>query len=103
MQYMRCKCGKRESFNSGMPTPACVTCEKCGSTLWFNAEGHPKPIPHLYKAQLHNGQLIVTCDRCHGRGTLEQAGNLPEIFAQLTQLADLVETAMADQADKKAA
>lgn len=48
MRYMRCKCGKHESWTT-MGSPPCRGCEDCGTTLAEEPEGHTAPIPHDWR------------------------------------------------------
>ncbi len=70
MQYWRCKCGKREVWESGETPALCETCPDCGSTLAQTPDGHQQSVPHdwitLYDQQ--TGAAYQTCRRCGQKG-----------------------------------
>ena len=47
MRYLRCQCGKLESWSS-MGSPACYACDVCGVTLAESLAGHASPVPHRW-------------------------------------------------------
>ena len=51
MIYRRCKCGKCESWESGMPPAPCQGCEECRTTMETSPGLHRTPLPHSLKAQ----------------------------------------------------
>jgi hypothetical protein len=66
MQYWRCKCGKREVYESGMSPQACEVCSVCGSTFSQSPSTHPEPIPHdwITKYDQDTGKPFKMCRRC---------------------------------------
>lgn len=52
MRYLRCKCGKNESWSS-MGSPLCRGCDECGTTLSQSPEGHKTPVPHQWTKEFN--------------------------------------------------
>lgn len=79
MIYHRCKCGKSEAWESGMPPQPCDVCEACGSTLAWSALSHQEPIPHEWVEEwdIHRGEprKIRRCQRCHRQEPLDANGS----------------------------
>lgn len=73
MIYMRCKCGKTESFNSGMMPQDCEGCDECGTTFSTNPDGHKERAPHDWKTMYdeHTGKPYRRCKKCY---TKEKGG-----------------------------
>jgi hypothetical protein len=74
MIYWRCKCGKAESWESGMPPQDCQGCDKCGTTLATGPSGHKDRIPHDWKPQFNSDTGAPDrpiCRRCYARGPKE--------------------------------
>ena len=68
MQVWRCKCGKRQRFESGMPPKDCQGCEECGTTLAQHPDGHKPLQPHRPKKQFdrNTGQPArPICEDCY--------------------------------------
>ena len=86
MLYSRCKCGKREGWDSGMPPAPCDVCPECGSARAYSPSTHPEPEPHRFHAEIERGQVIVRCLRCHAEGNLEDATNREEIKEQARKI-----------------
>jgi len=57
MQYAKCKCGKRERWDSGYPIYPCQGCEDCQTTLARGPSGHLPLVPH--KMQRHEEKRII--------------------------------------------
>jgi len=53
MIYRRCRCGKCESWESGMPQQDCQGCDACGSTFAGSPEGHRERIPHDWEPRFN--------------------------------------------------
>lgn len=72
MKYMRCKCGKAESWNSGMPSKDCQGCRECGTTFSSGPDGHKPIVPHEPQKQFdqNTGEFShFICRRCYARCT----------------------------------
>lgn len=52
MKYYRCRCGKREHWNSGFPIYDCQGCRDCNTTIAGGPEGHRTPVPPHQMARL---------------------------------------------------
>lgn len=78
MNYSRCKCGKAEYWDSGLPPKPCQGCEECGTTYARRAEDH-KPIePHDWVPRFNErtgAQDRRMCKRCHA---IEKLESLPQ-------------------------
>lgn len=46
MRYRRCRCGKIESWSSGLDPQACEGCLDCNTTLEVYPDAHKERIPH---------------------------------------------------------
>lgn len=46
MKYYRCKCGKMESWCSGMTPSPCKECDECHTTVAGGPDGHKRAVPH---------------------------------------------------------
>lgn len=71
----RCKCGKAEYYESGMPPQDCQGCDECGTTYAQSPDGHKPRIPHDPKPQFNRDTGRPDrpyCRRCHQR--LEKPG-----------------------------
>lgn len=51
MQYYRCKCGKAESWRSGMEVQDCEGCTECGTTYAQDKDDHQPLAQHDWKPQ----------------------------------------------------
>lgn len=69
MRYARCKCGKCESWSSGMPEVKCQGCDECGTTLSGYPTEHKTPEPHNFVAEPieadQPGATLSRCSYCH--------------------------------------
>lgn len=75
MQYWRCKCGKVEYFESGMPPRKCQGCEECGTTFAMRADDHRPIQPHdlgpvQVEGNADNPIRYRRCRRCFHRERL---------------------------------
>lgn len=48
MRYLRCKCGKKEMWDSGYPVHDCQGCDKCKTTFAETEDGHRTLQPHIW-------------------------------------------------------
>lgn len=67
MNYHRCKCGKREAWESGMSPQPCQVCSECGSTLAMHPDYHAEPQAHQLEPRYDSrtGKLSRNiCTRC---------------------------------------
>lgn len=68
MIYWRCRCGKSEYWESGMPPQACQGCSECGTTLATHPDRHQDVIPHDWEPR-YNPRTGAPdkrlCRRCH--------------------------------------
>ncbi len=70
MNYLRCKCGAAEYFESGMPPQPCQGCSECGTTYAYAPDGHKPLIPHDPKPQFDRNTGEPDggiCKRCFRR------------------------------------
>lgn len=68
MKYLRCECGKREYWHSGMPPRDCEGCDDCGKTFGASPMEHKDRIPHDMRPHYDSRtgkQIGETCERCH--------------------------------------
>lgn len=68
MIYWRCRCGKTEYWESGMPPQRCQSCADCGSTLATRSADHKTPIAHDWEARFNprtEARDRRTCRRCY--------------------------------------
>ena len=76
-----------------MGVPACVTCDKCGSTLATGPSSHREPKPHDIRAEIHDGKVRCFCINCMITvGTIDDAKNADEIRQQIKHLGELMAT-----------
>lgn len=71
MNYRRCKCGKCESWESGMAPADCSGCEECGTTFSGHPDGHKPLIPHDWRPQFDRNTGKPDrpmCTRCYTLG-----------------------------------
>ena len=68
MQYLKCKCGKMESWTTEGILP-CQFCSDCGTTLAGDPKGHREPTPHKFIREVRerNGipKIQLRCLICH--------------------------------------
>jgi len=70
MNYWRCKCGKSEKWESGMPPRPCEGCDECGTTFATHATGHMMRAPHNLEIRYdtHTGKPShKVCTECWER------------------------------------
>lgn len=68
MKYLRCECGKREYWHSGMPPQDCEGCDDCKKTFGASPMEHKERIPHDWRPHYNSRtgkQVGHTCERCH--------------------------------------
>lgn len=67
MQYLRCKCGKREAWSSMGGGRNCSGCPDCNTTLEISPELHKELEPHKFVQRFkasdgsRDQDLCVTC------------------------------------------
>lgn len=70
MNYLRCKCGKCQMWESGMNPQPCEGCTECNTTFAWGPDYHDELQPHEWKQQYDqntgkpNGAV---CTRCYKR------------------------------------
>lgn len=65
MLYHTCKCGKLESWTSGMPTTACTKCDVCG-TGFGGVEAKPHDFTLVSMVDTDEGKKSLTrCQYCY--------------------------------------
>jgi len=70
MNYLRCKCGKAEYWESGMPPQPCQGCDECGTTYAYSPNGHKGLVAHDWRPQYDRntgGKTKRICRRCYAR------------------------------------
>lgn len=68
MRYERCKCGKIESWSSGMPNHDCVGCNECNTTLAMSPDLHKDLKPHDFNTiqyDTNTGKPYKMCTKCN--------------------------------------
>jgi len=68
MRYSRCKCGKCEYYDSGMPPQPCQGCKECGTTFAGGPDGHKPLEPHEWEPRFDSRSgkpARPVCKRCH--------------------------------------
>lgn len=85
MKYHRCKCGKHESWESGMPPTRCSGCAECQTTLEMHPEDHTYPEPHDWRPRynpLTGEREADVCNNCMARrGSVPEWDNKPDVAA----------------------
>ena len=75
MNYRRCKCGKCESWESGMPPRDCQGCDECKTTFASGKSGHKPLMPHtlaLRYSELTGEPSHYICTECLTQVELEK-------------------------------
>lgn len=67
MRYMRCKCGKAEYWDGGVPPQPCEGCDECGTTYAGHPDYHKAIEPHEWEPRFNTRtgeQDRRICKRC---------------------------------------
>lgn len=68
MQYKRCKCGKKERWDTGEIVHPCQGCSECGTTFAGLRGGHAPLEPHNWEPRYNRTTGKPDrreCSRCH--------------------------------------